>query len=184
MSSALDTLIESYTSTNGIYWALEDNSGTTSAADLSGNGHQLTCAKFATNSNGTSSYAPALSAVSIGAVINYTSGSFIARNVSGNYGGQLYVSAGKPYCSFGNGSAVTYVNSPTAMTSGHTYLLIATWNGTTITLYQYDLTAGISQTPVTGSLSGSFAPSTSWGVGENGLTATLGRIFVLPVALT
>ncbi len=204
--SQLDPLVESYTSTTGIYWALEDASGST-GADSSGNGHaltlsnftlaeasivptdSLTCALLTSSSNGTSSYQPSYSALSVGVFTKFSSlpggTQYFITNLSGNNGISISVnSSAVASCTIGNGTTTVTVSSPTALISGHEYVIAVTWNGTTVTLYQYDLTANVEATPATASLSGSFTSPTGWTVGNGSLSAYLGRLFILPTALS
>jgi hypothetical protein len=207
MTREFDAAVLTYTSTTGVYWALEDAVSTTTAADSSGNGHTLSCSSFTfgttgivptdpltcaattTGSSGTnSSYTPSFSAVTIGCVVNFTSlpssGNFAYPFYSNN--SQIQISsAGIANAQINNGSTNHNVSQTVALVTGHSYLLIATWNGTTITFYQYDLTANSSPSPVTVSLSsGTFSTGGSTSVAGNTQPMNLGRVFVLPVALT
>jgi hypothetical protein len=213
MPSALDTLIESYTVTEGAYWTMEDESGTTTAADASGNGRllttsgfefgtagivptdSLTCAEVNDNSDATCSYEPSFSAVTFGVILHFVdlpgSGNDvnILRNNSGNAGINWFVN-GTTNCVgayIGNGTSINYENATVALVAGHTYLLMVTWDGEEVTLYQYDITAGSAPTPTVSSFAGSFTSPSGWVIWNYPnppIDAYLGRMFILPSSLT
>lgn len=207
MTTPFDSAVLAHTSTTGVYWALEDVSGTTSAADSSGNGNALTCTSFTfgepgivpsdsdtcalltSSSHGNSSYQPSFSAFSIGAVINCptvpTASTLIAGCWTSTDAAEIRISAsGKPVCVVGNGTSNITITGPTALTAGHTCLVVATWDGTTVTLYTYDITARTEFTAATGSLSGSLTSGAAWDVGGSTFAGYIGRVFGMPVALT
>jgi hypothetical protein len=210
VSSALDTLIESYTSTTGAYWPLSDNSGSSTAVDASGNGHPLTSLNeftfgepglvpsdsetsllLGTTAYGGSGYSPSYAAVTFGFIAkvpslpssvcyciqntNYTTGMTFVLNASNQWNLGMY-------------NGVTFVSPTiaTAITAGHVYLVVGTWNGTTVNLYAFDITSQTTLTPVSSALSGSFASPNPIFVGSGGGTFAgyLARAFVLPQALS
>lgn len=206
--SAFDTLVESYTSTTGVYWALEDNSGTTAAVDSSGNSHTLTCSSFTfgstgivpsdaltcatltVSSNGTSTYQPSFATpnVTLGLIVNFatvpTGTQILLNSILSNKGAAFVItsSGGQDFQMY-NGTTVTQLFGA-ALTANHTYLMIGTWDGTTVTYYQYDLTASSHITPLTGTLAGAtWAAGENFVVGNSQTVAELGRVFVLPVTL-
>ena len=111
-------------------------------------------------------------------------------NATGTTGGSIRTtSAGRLACIFGNGTTAVTVGSPFVPVAGDSLLIMATWQNNvapgTVTLYVYDLTAGTSIVPVTQSLApASFTPTANFSMGQATLTADLGRVAVLPLAIT
>ena len=144
------------------WWKLADTLGASSAADSSGNGWTGTpsnvtfgessspsppdtSASFNGSSSGiTTSYNPALSAVTIEAWVNLDGQSQGGHNPrllanghsdATNLGFQLWVNNGtEAECCFGNGSTFLIVSGGTVTASGWNQLA-ATWDGTTVRLY-------------------------------------------------
>jgi len=200
--SAFDILIESYTSTTGIYWPLTDNAGTTTATDASGNGNGLTMtsttfgepglvpsdsetsALFTGSSNGTSSYQPSSTYVTAGLICNFSvlPSSFTWALINydfGNHGLILGINNNSsqlfPYFFCANGSSNAQPISSTVIASGHNILLVGVWDGTNVILYQCDLTTGSSLVNTSLGLSGgTWSTASTWKtVGGGDNTATV-----------
>jgi hypothetical protein len=221
MSSPFDTLVLGYTGTTGVYWALEDAAGTTTAADLSGNGHTLTTTHFTFGSSsivpsdsnscvllsgstgqcyGTNtSYNPSLTTCTMGSIItvpNLLGSNYpytIIVKSGGTYIAEMYQTQGNINASWGgsfnNGSGIVYTgggNSPPVL-ANNTYLLLLTWDNTTVKFYQYNLTTGTGSAYSPGSVtcSGGTVNPNNCTVGYNFANgAQIGRVFIAPIALT
>ncbi len=152
----------------------------------------LTAAGFTTSSDGSSSYVPTYSVgVTTGCIVQWaavpTATQDIFKNYTGGKSGMMLLVDGslKFQIYFGNGTTGTPASSSSGPVDGHAYLLVGTWNLTTIELYNYDLTAQTEGNQPSASLSGtSWTVPGSWSVGASQLAGTLARVFVLPLALT
>lgn len=167
------------------WWKLNDASGSSTAADSSGNSHSGTATSVTfgnasqavsgnnsasfngTTSNILTSYNPALSKVSVECWINQnglSQGAFPRFFANSNTatdakGFQMLLISGTPSVTFGNGTTFTTVSTTSnAPATGWTHL-VATWDGTTILMYFNGVQQG------TGTLSGSMAAGAATGIG-------------------
>ena len=167
------------------WWQLDDASGSSTAADSSGNSHAGTATSVTfgntsqavsgnnsasfngTTSNILTSYNPALSKVSVECWINLnglSQGAFPRFFANSNTatdakGFQMLLIGSTPSVTFGNGTTFTTVSTTSNVpASGWTHL-VATWDGTTILMYFNGVKQG------TGTLSGSMAAGAATGIG-------------------
>ncbi|MGP8180639.1 MAG: LamG-like jellyroll fold domain-containing protein, partial [Acidimicrobiales bacterium] len=175
-----------YADQPGAWWKLSDAVGSATAQDFSGwgNNGSATNVTFGQTSpitvmpldtgasfNGsssklTTSYNPSGSQPSVEALVNVASavtGVILANSSTSRTGGVILgLSSGKPYITFGNGTAQATVTASAAISTGSYHQVAGTWNATTVTLYVDGAAAG------TVSLSGTLhAGQTNLAIGVN-----------------
>lgn len=205
MTTPLDTAVLALSP--DFYWEIEDASGST-LSDSTGNGRTATIqsSRLTLGSTGivpsdsatcgtcnsssvaaSSTYKPSIASnpnISYMAVVKYSTlpgaSTTVLNNLSGNNGGDIHIASNNIVSlQLGNGSTTATATAPSALTAGHAYLIVGTYNysTTTVTIYVYDLTAGTYMTPGTASLaSGTYQPTVSYSI--QGTNASYGRMAV------
>lgn len=192
-----------------LYWEMEDTVGTTTAADASGNGRTLSTTSFTFGETGivpsdsftcalasttpaSSSYKPALSNVSMMAVVQFTSTPGTTQDLynqlATDFGGALRINvSGEPQVVMGNGTTTVIVPATASVTPDDSYLIVATWNGTTVTLYWANITTAGGVSSNTGSLAAGagFGPTGNATINSGtGTSMYIGRVALFGTALS